>query len=122
MKPKKYREILKKIQKHNNWDEDLMSDAVNFFYSRVRKAMSSLEDTTMFIPKLGTFKIRKHRMDKMIAEKEELIKKLNPHEFTKYDSYRKNKEDLEKLYKIKNKFNELDKKRTEFRTGTRTKD
>lgn len=99
-----------------------MSDAVNFFYSRVRKAMSSLEDTTMFIPKLGTFKIRKHRMDKMIEEKEELIKKLNPHEFTKYDSYRKNKEDLEKLYKVKNKFNELDKKRIEFRTGTRTKD
>lgn len=84
--------------------------------------MSSLEDTTMFIPKLGTFKIRKHRMDKMIEEKEELVKKLNPHEFTKYDSYRKNKEDLEKLYKVKNKFNELDKNRTEFRTGTRTKD
>jgi len=99
-----------------------MSDSVNFFYSRVRKAMSSLEDTTMFIPKLGTFKIRKHRMDKMIKEKEDLVEKLNPHEFTKYDSYRKNKEDLEKLYKIKNKFNELDKKRTEFRTGTGTKD
>lgn len=122
MKPKKYREILKKIKKGKDWDEDLMSDAVNFFYSRVRKAMSNLEDTNMFIPKLGTFRVRKHRMEKMIEDKEALIKKLNPHEFTKYDSYRKNKEDLDKLYKVKEKFNELDKKRTEFRKETDAED
>lgn len=114
LKPKKYKEITSKIAKDNDWNEELVNDAVYFFYKRVRKALSTLEDTSVLIPKLGTFKIRKAKLLKMGDDKENLLTKLNPHEFTKYDSYRKNKEDLEKINLVKEKFNTLDKNKNEF--------
>lgn len=117
MRPKKYKEILKIVKQNNpEWDEELMQEVVNFYYSRVRKALSNLEDTNVFLPKLGTFRIRKQKMDKMISDKERLVEKLNPHEFNKYDRYRRHKDHLDKLNNIKEKFNELDKKRNEFRS------
>lgn len=122
MKPKKYKQILKDLQKKHDWNEELAADAVNFFYSRVRKALVNLEDTNVFLPKLGTFRIRPVKMKNMIEDKERLVEKLNPHEFNKYDSYRKHSGDLEKLYKVKEKFNELDQKRAEFRKNKSTED
>lgn len=117
MKPKKYKEILKKVKENNpEWNEELMQEAVNFYYSRVRKALSNLEDTNVFLPKLGTFRIRKQKMDKMISDKERLVEKLNPHEFNKYDRYRRHKDQLDKLNIVKEKFNELDKQRSAFRS------
>lgn len=122
MKPKKYKEILKDLQKKHNWNEELAADAVSFFYSRVRKALVNLEDTNVFLPKLGTFRIRPVKMKTMIEEKERLVEKLNPHVFNKYDSFRKHSTDLEKLYNVKNKLDELDQKRSEFRKDQNSKD
>lgn len=114
LRPKKYKEITSKLVKENNWNEELVSDAITFFYSRVRKALSSLEDTSVLIPMLGTFKARRAKVLKIIDDKESLLTKLNPHEFTKYDSYRKNSSDLIKLKALEEKFKKLDKDKDEF--------
>lgn len=114
LKPKKYKEITSKLVKENDWNEELVSDAITFFYSRVRKALSSLEDTSILIPKLGTFKARRAKVRRMIEDKENLLTKLNPHEFTKYDSFRKNTTDLAKLKELEEKFKKLDTNKNEF--------
>ena len=114
MKPKKYKEITSKLVEENNWNEELVSDAISFFYSRVRRALSSLEDTSILIPKLGTFKARRAKVRKLIQDKENLLTKLNPHEFTKYDSFRKNSTDLVKLKALEEKFEKLNTNKNEF--------
>jgi nucleoid DNA-binding protein len=114
LRPKKYKEVAKKLSKEKDWDEELVTDAVYFFYSKVRKTLSSLEAPSVLIPKLGTFKIRKQKFSKMIEEKERLVSKLNPHEFSKYDSYRTNKEALEKLTNLKGKFEILKQEKDDF--------
>lgn len=114
LKPKKYKEITSKLVEENNWNEELVSDAISFFYSRVRRALSSLEDTSILIPKLGTFKARRAKVRKLIQDKENLLTKLNPHEFTKYDSFRKNSTDLVKLKALEEKFEKLNTNKNEF--------
>lgn len=114
MKPKKYQKITKKISEDNSWNEDLVNDAVSFFYTRVRKALSNLEDTSVLIPKLGTFKVRPLKLKKLAERKERTLKKLNPHEFSKYGSYKKNKEDLEKLNIALEKLETLKNNKDEF--------
>jgi nucleoid DNA-binding protein len=114
LKPKKYKELIKKVAKEKEYNEELMTEAVSFFYSSLRKALSSLEDSKILVPKLGTFAIRKMRMNKMIEEKERLVEKLNPHVFNKYDSYRKHSEDLKKLEALKQKIDKQDEERKNF--------
>ena len=114
MKPKKYQKITQKLSQKNDWDEDLVNDVVSFFYKRVRKALSNLEETSVLIPKLGTFKVRPGKLSKLAGQKERALEKINPHDFSKYASYKRNKEDLEKLNVAIEKVQTLKKNKDEF--------
>lgn len=114
MNPKKYKEIAAEVSKKNNLNPELVEDVVNFFYKRVRKAMTSLEDTSILIPKLGTFKVRSKKIYDLAAQKERVLSKLNPHEFSKYNKYRYTKDALEKLNGVIEKLETLKNNKDEF--------
>lgn len=114
MNPKKYKQIAKQVSQKHNLSEELVTDAVEFFYKRVRKALTNLEDTSVLIPKLGTFKVRTNKLYKLAGQRERALEKLNPHEFSTYDPYRRNKEILEKVNGAIEKIETLKKNRDEF--------
>ena len=62
MNPKKPKNFIKPTAEVLGLSEALVDDAVGFYYSAVRKALSELESPSITVTNLGTFKVRYNRI------------------------------------------------------------
>jgi len=66
--PKKHKEVLRKTVEKNGFDVGFADDAVSFFWSEIRKNLSDLSDISIVIKRLGTFNIKKWKVDQFITD------------------------------------------------------
>ena len=78
-------------------DKQLVEEVVHFFYSKVRKSLSSLNHPRVVVPGLGTFTVRKQKLKNQISRYNGIINSLDPTEFQHYKGHKTAKERLEKL-------------------------
>jgi len=114
LNPKSYKEIASKVADELSLSKELVTDAVNFFYSRVRINMSKLTTSTIQLPNLGTFKIRNEKLEKQIKKNEQILGNLDPTSFEKYGVHKSVKEKLEKLKGVKEIVEDQKKTKKEF--------
>jgi len=68
MYQKKTDEIILEFAKENNLDEDVVSDVINAYYKLVKEELENLENLRVNVVNLGTFKIRKKKLDWLIKK------------------------------------------------------
>ena len=73
MNPKKHSEFKNGIAKEVGVHSQLVDDFITFYYSRVRKKLSKLEFPRIYIEGLGTFHIRKQKLEMAIKKQKSML-------------------------------------------------
>ena len=68
MYQKKTEEIISEFSKENDLDEKIVSDVIKAYYGLVKEEMENLENLRINIVHLGTFKVRKKKLDSLIKK------------------------------------------------------
>jgi nucleoid DNA-binding protein len=79
--------------------ENVVDDFISFYYSNVRSALSSLEHNKIFVDGLGTFTLRKARLEKAIVKNKSYLGNLEKNTYKGYD---KSISVIERINKLEN--------------------
>lgn len=119
LNPKSYKKFYNEVAEKCEVHPDLVDDMVRFFYSKVRKAMESLEYTRVKLPNLGTFITRKGRLDRSIRRHKDMLGNLEKHDFIDYDKHVPLKHKLDKMEKASKRIGEEDNKKKQWKDENR---
>lgn len=87
MKPKSHKYFFEDVAKEIDIHKDVVDDLITFYYNKVRKNLSDLTDTHINIAGLGTFILRKKRLEKNIKKNKDIIGNLEKMTYKGYDKY-----------------------------------
>jgi len=73
MNPKKHNEFKKGIAEEVGVHYQLVDDFVTFYYSKLRKKLSTLEFPRIYVDGLGTFILRKNKLETSIKRQKSML-------------------------------------------------
>ncbi len=85
MNPKQHKKFRKKIADKVEVHQSVVDDFIDFYYDKVRQALSSLDSNRIFIDGLGTFALRKARVEKAIKKNKSYLGNLEKNTYKGYD-------------------------------------
>ena len=91
MLPKSNKHFIQPTAEKLNCDITKVEDAVGFFYSELRKALTNMEGPNIKVPNIGTFKVKNNELPKLKDKYENHLSVLSPDTFTQMST----KKDLE---------------------------
>lgn len=100
MKPKKYKDFYPDIAKECNAHPELVTNLISFYYDKVRKALSNLESNKIYLPNLGTFSLRKTRLEKSIKRNKDILGNIQKNTYKGYDKHIPVKEKINMFEKV----------------------
>lgn len=121
MNPKNHKVFKKEIADEVGVHENVVDDFVAFYYSKVRKALSSLEHPSILVDGLGTFKIRKARLEKSIKSSKSKLGDLCNNTYKGYERKVALEDKISKMEILMDNINENIEKKKQFknkRNGT----
>lgn len=98
MRPKSHKQFKEEIAKEVGVHPKVVDDFITFYYARVRKALSTLEYPRIVVDGLGTFFIRKGKLEKAIKRNKSMLGNLRKRTYKGY----------EKTYAINKKLEEME--------------
>lgn len=81
LRSKKAKSLIPKTAKDCNASEELVGDVVDFYYTELRKKMENLEDTSIGVPSLGTFRVSRPKLAKSVQSITNLLSDSTPETF-----------------------------------------
>jgi|TARA_R100000951_G_scaffold1270_1_gene3112 nucleoid DNA-binding protein len=99
MNPKKHSEFKDGIAEEVGVHSQLVDDFITFYYSKVRKKLSKLEFPRIYIEGLGTFYLRKNKLENAIKRQKSMlgnIAKRTYNGYAKSENILLNIEEMEK--------------------------
>ena len=76
MNPKNYKLFFKNIAKEADVHPRLVDDLISFYYGKVRKHLSELEYPRIYLHGLGTFSLRKTKLENSIKRHRDMLGNL----------------------------------------------
>ena len=119
MKPKNHKYFFTDVAKEIDVHKDVVDDIITFYYSRVRKCLSNLNDTHINIAGLGTFILRKKRLEKNIKKNKDIIGNLEKMTYKGYDKYVPVKNKLKQMENALDMLNKKIKQKKDFKNETK---
>lgn len=114
MNPKKAKDYVKDVAEELDINENLVDLFVNFYYEKLRQALSDLVYPKVYVNNLGTFNIRKLKLENSIKKQKDILGNLKKMTYNGYEKsvnvakkielYEKALEDLNKLLEEKANF------------------
>lgn len=101
MRPKKAKEFIPEVAKETNHSEQLVTDVINFYWSEVRKSMSTLAHNRIHITNLGDFVVKHWKVDDKIEGLEKFEEKNKQKGMQQMTARFKTAENLFDLRKVK---------------------
>jgi hypothetical protein len=98
VRPKSHKQFKEEIAKEVGVHPKVVDDFITFYYARVRKALSTLEYPRILVDGLGTFFIRKGKLEKAIKRNKSMLGNLRKRTYKGY----------EKTYAINRKLEEME--------------
>jgi hypothetical protein len=98
--PKKAKEFKKPVAEDLNLSEELVNDVINFYWEKVRKLITTVDENSVEILNLGTFKLKTWKIDETTSTYKNIIERLEG-KFGKYAIKREYEYRLEILEKAK---------------------
>ena len=87
MKPKSHKYFFKSVAEETEVHKDVVDDLVTFYFGKVRKCLSDLEHPSISISNLGTFSLRKTKLEKAIKKNKDILGNLQKMKYKDYDKY-----------------------------------
>lgn len=115
MKPKNHKSFFEDVAKEAEVHKDVVEDIIAFYYSQLRKNLSNLTDTHINISGLGTFSIRKRKLEKTIKRNKDILGNLEKMTYKGFDKYLPVKEKLKQMEDALIKINIKLEKRKKFK-------
>lgn len=101
MNPLKRKEISKITANSLELDYLMVDDVVAFFYRTVQKKLSSMEHHSVNVPNMGTFVLKKQRVQNKLDKYNAFLNKIDASEsMTMYETTVEVKSDIEKYNNI----------------------
>jgi nucleoid DNA-binding protein len=97
LNPKSFKDFFKGVAKDCEVHEDLVSELIRFFYSEVRTSLEDLEYTRIQLPNLGTFILRKGRLDRAIKRHKDMLGNIEKTTYVGYGNHLPIKDKLDKM-------------------------
>ena len=95
--------------------KDVVDDLVAFYYGKVRKSLSELSDTNISVAGLGTFSLRKSKLEKAIKRQKDILGNLEKMTYKGYEKYVPVKNKINQMETALSKLNEQLEKKKNFR-------
>lgn len=116
MNPKKHKDLKKGIAEEVGIHENAVDDFVNFYYELLRKKLSELAYPKIYVDNLGTFVLRRQKLDKAIKRNKDILGNLEKQTYNGYEKSVAVKEKLKHLQETQKMYDEfLEKKKTKTR-------
>ena len=115
MKPKNHKFFFEKVAKEIGVHKDVVDDIVTFYYSKLRKNLSNLNETHINVSGLGTFSIRKRKLERTIKKNKDILGNLEKMTYKGFDKYLPVKEKLKQMEEVLIKINKKLEQRKKFK-------
>jgi nucleoid DNA-binding protein len=93
--PTKSKEIVKKLIKEHDLNESYTEDVISFVWSEIKKSLTEMTHSQLYVNDFGTFSVRKARLNKALTNYKIYLDSEAPKSFEEY-SHRMT---IEKNYK-----------------------
>ena len=87
MKAKDPKDFYEGIANEAQVHKDVVNDLIAFFYAKFRRNLSELKAPKMNLPGLGTFTIRKTKLEKAIKRNKDILGNLEKMTYKGYEKY-----------------------------------
>ena len=115
MNPKKHKVFKEGLDEEFDVSKELIDDLIHFYYSEVRSALSEFKDININIENLGSFSLKKNKLEKSVIKHRNIINKLERDCETSSKKYQAIVEKLNMQSKTLNKLLESISNRKEFK-------
>ena len=88
LKSKRAKQLLPKTAEECKVSDELATDVVNFYYTKLRKQIESLKSARIGVPVLGTFIVSKPKLKKSIDKLTRILSDDSPESFKKIKKYK----------------------------------
>lgn len=116
MKPIKRKEIVKRTSDILDLPEELIDVVITHYYQALQDKMRAVDNLGVYVPNLGTFVVKKKRLETKIINHENILKELGTDmSLLKYDILMKKKKNLEIMKGILGTVNEEEIRKQEYK-------
>jgi len=119
MNPKKSSKFKKGISDELGIHEDVVDAFVAFYYEKVREALSGLVYPKIYLNNLGTFDLRKNKLEKNISKQKDILGNLKKMTYFGYDKSLKVKERIELYERALLDINKILEEKKNFKNGSK---
>lgn len=121
MKPKSHKNFKSGIAKEVGVHENVVDDFIAFYYSKLRKNLSDLTYPKIFVDGLGTFIIRKNRLDKEIKRKKSYLGNILNNTYSGYEKKLAIQDRIEQMEALLSILKEQEEEKKQFKTKKNAK-
>lgn len=97
MRPKSHKEFRENIAKEVGVHPQVVEDFITFYYAKVRKKLSQLDFPRIYLQGLGTFELRKTKLEKAIMKNKSLLGNIAKRTYNGYAKSEDIKKDVEQM-------------------------
>ncbi|TXG83973.1 MAG: hypothetical protein E6R13_03490 [Spirochaetes bacterium] len=122
MNPKNHKLFKEGIAEQVGVHPNVVDDFVTFFYGRLRKNLSNLSHPRIYVEGLGTFVVRKQRLDKAIKKNKDILGNIKKQTYNGYEKSLAVKDKLDQMENVQKMYDEMMQEKKEFkeqRNGTK---
>lgn len=99
MKPKSHKDFKEGIADEVGVHQSVVDDFISFYYAKVRSKLSNLEFPRIYLDKLGTFYLRKNKLEKAIKRNKSILGNLAKRTYAGFAKSEDVQRDIEKMEK-----------------------
>ena len=115
MNPKSHKDFKKGIAKEIGIHENVVDDFIAFYYSKLRKNLSELTNPKIFVDGLGTFSIRKNRLEKQIKRKKSYLGNVVNNTYSGYEKKLTTQNRIEEMESVLKMLEEQEVEKKDFK-------
>ena len=115
MNPKKHKEFKKGIAEEVGVHSQVVDDFIAFYYSKLRKKLSQLDYPRVYVDGLGTFELRKGRLDTAIKKNKSMLGNIVKRTYNGYAKSEGIIENIEQMTNAKIQMEADESKKKEFK-------
>ncbi len=115
MNPKSHKDFKKGIAKEVGVHENVVDDFITFYYNKLRKSLSELEHPKIFVDGLGTFSIRKNRLQKQIKRKKSYLGNIVNNTYSGYQKKLSIEDRIDEMENVLKMLEEQELEKKEFK-------
>jgi len=117
MNPKKHDQFKEGIASKIGVHQDVVDDFIKFYYDQVRRNLSSLTYPRLYVEGLGTFAIRKRKLEKAISRNKDILGNIHKRTYRGYEKSVGVTRELEDMVRVLEEFEVMLKRKNQIRNN-----